>query len=92
MSAAEDRFDRMEREAEERQRAAESLASVLGIGEATGAPEEGSEPSEEKPRDGLGRFVVGTADAGERGAPVVPKPSMGHLIMAHIDDDPSYLQ
>jgi hypothetical protein len=87
MSEAEDRFDRLERRYEERQRAAQDLAGMLGLGEDNVVPPDGAE----KPRDEGGRFVVGTADAGEKGAAVMPTPSMGQWIMALLDDDPSYL-
>jgi len=90
----EDRFGALERGYEEHQRAAQDLAGMLGLsgaGEPEAAPT--AEPTaEDKPRDEQGRFIVGKADAGEKGEPVVVKPSMGHMIMAHIDNDDSYLQ
>lgn len=99
----EDRFDALEREHEERQRAAQDLAGMLGTAAEAREPEASTEAqataeptphTEEapKPRDEGGRFIVGKADAGEKGEPVVVKPSMGHMIMAHIDNDDSYLQ
>ncbi len=103
---SEDRFDALERGYEERQRAAQDLAGMLGLSGA-GEPDREPEASTEaqataeptphteeapKPRDEQGRFIVGKADAGEKGEPVVVKPSMGHMIMAHIDNDDSYLQ
>ena len=89
MSEAEDRFDRLERRYEERQRAATDLAGMLGLEK---EPGEG-EVTFEKPRDKGGRFVVAAsrADAGEKGAAVMPTPSMGQWIMALLDDDRSYL-
>ncbi len=98
----EDRFDALERGYEERTRGAQDLAGMLGISEAR-EPDREPEASTEaqatphaeeapKPRDEGGRFIVGKADAGEKGEPVVVKPSMGHMIMAHIDNDDSYLQ
>jgi len=89
MSEAEDRFDALERRYEERQRAATDLAGMLGLDKGSG---EGSTDAgtEDRPRDEGGRFV-GTADAGEKGAPVLPTPSMGQWIMALLDDDRSYL-
>ena len=87
MSFAEDRFDRMEREHEERAKAAQDLAGMLGLTPG-GASEERT--AEERPRDEGGRFV-GSADAGEKGAAVVPTPSMGQWIMALLEEDPSYL-
>jgi hypothetical protein len=47
--------------------------------------------AEDKPRDEQGRFTAGSADVAEHGAPVLPTPHMGALILAHIDNDPSYL-
>jgi hypothetical protein len=99
----EDRFDALEREHEERQRAAQDLAGMLGTTAEAREPDREPEASTEaqatphteeapKPRDEGGRFIVGKADAGEKGEPVVVKPSMGHMIMAHIDNDDSYLQ
>ncbi len=98
---SEDRFDALQRGYEERQRAAQDLAGMLGLSGA-GEPEASTEAQptaqptaeaeEDKPRDEQGRFIVGKADAGEKGEPVVVKPSMGHMIMAHIDNDDSYLQ
>jgi len=85
---SEDRFDRLEREHEERQRAAADLAGMLGLADLA-VPDEA-----EKPRDEGGRFVgslASRADAGEKGAPVLPSPSMGQWIMALLDDDRSYL-
>ena len=87
MSEAEDRFDALERRYEERQRAATDLAGMLGLTPSS-AGEEGAASA--PPRDEQGRFV-GSADAGEKGAPVLPTPSMGHMIMALLDDDRSYL-
>ncbi len=95
---SEDRLDALEREHEEHQRAAQDLAGMLGLSGA-GEPDREPEASTEAPpeergetrRDEQGRFIVGKADAGEKGEPVVVKPSMGHMIMAHIDNDPSYL-
>jgi len=87
---SEDRFDALQRGYEERQRAAQDLAGMLGIGSETKPAAELQEP-EDKPRDEQGRFIAGSADAGEHGAPVLPTPNMGALILAHIDNDPSYL-
>jgi len=81
---SEDRFDRLEREHEELQRAAADLAGMLGLADLA-VPDEA-----EKPRDEGGRFVR-PADAGEKGAPVLPTPSMGQWIMALLEDDRSYL-
>jgi hypothetical protein len=64
---------------------------MLGISEAPEAAPTAQPTAEDKPRDEQGRFIAGAADAGEHGAPVLPTPSMGALIMAHIDNDPSYL-
>jgi len=85
----EDRFDALERRYEERQRAATDLAGMLGLDKGSG---EGSTDAgtEDQARDEAGRFV-GSVDAGERGAPVLPTPSMGHMIMSILEDDPSYL-
>ncbi len=99
---SEDRYDALEREHEERRRAAQDLAGMLGTTAEAREPDREPEASTEaqatphteeapKPRDEGGRFIVGKADAGEKGEPVVVKPSMGHMIMAHIDNDPSYL-
>jgi len=87
MSEAEDRFDALERRYEERQRAATDLAGMLGLTPSSAGEE--AAPSA-PPRDEQGRFV-GTADAGEKGAPVLPTPSMGQWIMALLEDDRSYL-
>ncbi len=90
---SEDRYDALGREHEERQRAAQDLAGMLGLsgaGEPEAAPT--AEPTaEDKPRDEQGRFTAGYADAAEHGAPVLPTSNMGALILAHIDNDPSYL-
>jgi hypothetical protein len=94
--AHEDRFDALEREHEERRRAAQDLAGMLGVSEAR-EPEAKptAEAEEARPRDEQGRFTAGyaagSADAGEHGAPVLPTPNMGAMILAHIDNDPSYL-
>jgi len=91
MSEAEDRFDALERRYEERQRAATDLAGMLGL-EPSSPGEEGAASA--PPRDEQGRFVgslASRADAGEKGAPVLPTPSMGQWIMALLDDDRSYL-
>jgi hypothetical protein len=75
-----DLYDRLEARHEAHERAAREMAAMLGV-----APD--------KPRDDEGRFVgssPGSADAGEKGAPVVPTPTMGHMILAHIEDDRSY--
>jgi hypothetical protein len=96
----EDRFDALEREHEERTRAAQDLAGMLGVSEApeadpTPAAEPAPDAEEDRPRDERGRFKgsyrEAFADAGEHGAPVLPTPNMGALILAHIDNDPSYL-
>src|SRR5215210_6167113 len=87
----EDRFDRLERRYEERQRAAQDLAGMLGLEKDPGEGDTSFASEAEKPRDEGGRFVVGTADAGEKGAPVLPTPSMGQWIMALLEDDRSYL-
>ena len=94
----EDRFDALEREHEEHQRAAQDLAGMLGISEAAETKptaEPAAEAEEARPRDEQGRFTAGYAagyaDAGEHGAPVLPTPNMGAMILAHIDNDPSYL-
>ncbi len=92
----EDRYDRLEREHEERQKAARDLAGLLGVGseastEAPASPEERPEERGEARRDEQGRFKRSSADAGEHGAPVLPTPSMGAMIMALIDNDPSYV-
>ena len=71
-----DLYDRLEARHEAHKRAAREMAAMLGV-------------SPDKARDGKGQFV-GTADAGERGAAVLPVPTMGHMIMAHIEDDRSY--
>jgi len=91
MSEAEDRFDALERRYEERQRAATDLAGMLGLEK---EPGEGSTDAgtEDQARDEAGRFAAPpSVDAGERGAPVLPTPSMGHMIMSILEDDPSYL-
>ncbi len=91
---SEDRFDALERGYEERQRAAQDLAGMLGIPAEAREPEASTEAqptAEDKPRDEQGRFIAGSADAGEHGAPVLPTPHMGAQILAHIDNDPSYL-
>ncbi len=89
----EDRFDALERGYEERTRAAQDLVGMLGISEAR-EPEASTEaqPEErgETRRDEQGRFVS-AADVAEHGAPVLPTPNMGAMILAHIDNDPSYL-
>ena len=88
---SEDRYDRLERQHEERQRAAQDLAGMLGLEK---DPGEGSTDAGtgDRPRDEGGRFVVASrADAGEKGAPVLPTPSMGQWIMALLEDDRSYL-
>ncbi len=94
----EDRFDALERGYEERQRAAQDLAGMLGITAEAREPEASTEAQPEEPegessarRDEQGRFIAGSADAAEHGAPVLPTPNMGALILAHIDNDPSYL-
>ncbi len=95
---SEDRYDALEREHEERRRAAQDLAGMLGTTAEAREPEASTEAQPEERgessarRDEQGRFIVGKADAGEKGEPVVVKPSMGHMIMAHIDNDDSYLQ
>ncbi len=99
---SEDRYDALEREHEERRRAAQDLAGMLGTTAEAREPDREPEASTEAQpeergessarRDEQGRFIVGKADAGEKGEPVVVKPSMGHMIMAHIDNDDSYLQ
>ncbi len=67
-SGAEDRFDQAERQHEEGRLHAEFLAGVLGMGE-TQQPAEG-----EPKRDEQGRFArVGSADAGEKSAPMPQK-------------------
>ncbi len=81
----EDRFDALEREHEERTRAARDLAGMLAVGS------EAKPTAVDKPRDEQGRFTAGSADIAEHGAPVLPTPNMGALILAHIDNDPSYL-
>ncbi len=95
---SEDRLDALEREHEERTRGAQDLAGMLGITAearepeaatlAEAQPEERGESSAR--RDEQGRFV-GAADVAEHGAPALPTPNMGALILAHIDNDPSYL-
>ena len=95
----EDRFDALEREHEERRRAAQDLAGMLGIsgarepGAATLAEAQPEEPEGESSarRDEQGRFIAGSADVAEHGAPVLPTPNMGALILAHIENDRSYL-
>ena len=95
MTTGEDRYDRLEREHLEHRKAARDLAGMLGASEATSeanAETQAAEGQRGTPRDeSEGRFAVGTADAGEHGAPVMPTPNMGAMIMAHIDDNPSYL-
>ena len=93
----EDRFDALEREHEERRRAAQDLAGMLGLSEAR-EPEASTEAQPEEPegessarRDEQGRFTAGSADVAEHGVPVLPTSNMGALILAHIDNDPSYL-
>jgi hypothetical protein len=96
----EDRFDALEREHEERQRAAQGLAGMLGTTAEAREPEAATlaEAQPEEPegessarRDEQGRFTAGSADVAEHGAPVLPTPNMGAMILAHIDNDPSYL-
>ncbi len=89
----EGRFDALEREHEERTRAAQDLAGMLGISEApetkpTAEPAAGpaAEAEEARPRDEQGRFIAGSADAGEHGAPALPTPNMGALILALLDE------
>ena len=84
--------DALEREHEERRQAAQALAGMLATSEAT-AETQAAEGQRGTPRDeSEGRFTGGTADAGEHGAPVMPTPNMGVLIMAHIDGNPVYLR
>jgi hypothetical protein len=81
-----DLYDRLEARHEAHERAAREMAAVLGVGK--------DADDADKPRDDKGQFVgssLGSADAGERGAPVMPRPTMGHLILAHLEDDRSYL-
>ena len=90
----EDRFDALEREHEERRRAAQDLAGMLGISEArepeaaTLAEAQPEEPEGESSarRDEQGRFIAGSADVAEHGAPVLPTPSMGAMILALLDE------
>jgi len=92
----EDRYDALEREHEERTRAAQDLAGMLGTTAEAREPEASTEAQPEERgessarRDEQGRFVS-AADVAEHGAPVLPTPNMGALILAHIDNDPSYL-
>ena len=83
----EDRFDALERRYEERQRAAQDLAGMLGVSEAR-EPEAKptAEAEEARPRDEQGRFIAGSADVAEHGAPVLPTPNMGALILALLDE------
>ena len=71
-----DLYDRLEARHEAHKRAAREMAAMLGV-------------SPDKARDDKGRSV-GTADAGEKGASVMPTPTFGHMVMAHIEDDRSY--
>ena len=85
----EDRFDALEREHEEHQRAAQDLAGMLGISEAAETKptaEPAAEAEEARPRDEQGRFTAGSADVAEHGAPVLPTPNMGALILALLDE------
>ncbi len=89
---SEDRFDALQRGYEERQRAAQDLAGMLGLSGA-GEPEASTEAqptaqptAEDKPRDEQGRFIAGSADVAEHGAPVLPTPNMGALILALLDE------
>jgi hypothetical protein len=77
---SEDRFDALERGYEERQRAAQDLAGMLGVGS------EAKPTAVDKPRDEQGRFIAGSADVAEHGAPVLPTPNMGALILALLDE------
>ena len=85
---SEDRFDALERLYEERTRAAADLAGMLGLQKDPVL--EGVAGDDDRPRGEAGRFVP-SADAGEKGAAVLPTPSMGQWIMALLDDDRSYL-
>ncbi len=86
----EGRFDALERGYEERQRAAQDLAGMLGLSEArepeasTEAPASPEERGETR-RDEQGRFVS-AADVAEHGAPVLPTPNMGAMILALLDE------
>ncbi len=85
---SEDRLDALERGYEERRRAAQDLAGMLGL---SGAREPEAAPTaqptaEDKPRDEQGRFIAGSADAGEHGAPALPTPNMGAMILALLDE------
>jgi hypothetical protein len=71
-----DLYDRLEARHAAHERAAREMAAMLGV-------------SPDKARDDKGQFV-GTVDAGEKGASVMPTPTMGHMILAHLEDDPSY--
>ena len=90
----EERFDALEREHEERRRAAEDLAGMLGISEArepeaaTLAEAQPEEPEGESSarRDEQGRFTAGSVDVAWHGAPVLPTPNMGALILALLDE------
>jgi hypothetical protein len=92
---SEDRFDALERGHEERRRAAQDLAGMLGISGARepeasteAQPEEPEEPEGESSarRDEQGRFIAGSADVAEHGAPVLPTPNMGAMILALLDE------
>ncbi len=88
---SEDRFDALERGHEERQRAAQDLAGMLGLSEArepeasTEAPASPEERGETR-RDEQGRFTAGSADVAEHGAPVLPTSNMGAMILALLDE------
>jgi len=79
----EDRFDALERRYEERQRAAQDLAGMLGVGSEAKPT---AEAEEARPRDEQGRFTAGSADVAEHGAPVLPTPNMGAMILALLDE------
>ncbi len=86
---SEDRFDALERGYEERTRGAQGLAGMLGILAGAREPEASTEAeptAEDKPRDEQGRFIAGSADVAEHGAPVLPTPNMGALILALLDE------